>query len=545
MWRKRVLGRGSVVAAVTMAGIAWAAGSASAATPFQDIGSAPLTTIAIGNELSCQTKHQVDSVFEFYPSTVTPGDCGTFVFVDGTLFAPDFASHGTTATSQLGPYTPFTPVAQTAPTGAGTAADPRRVVTTVNLGATGIQLVQVDAYVNGQEYYNTSITFNNTSGVQKNVVLYRAGDCYLQNSDSGYGFATNTNSVGCSANPNNSPPGRVEVWTPQTPGATYLEDTYSAVWGAIGTHTPFPNLCNKCTQNVDNGAGISWALAVAPGSGTSVEVSASGFSPTGQLPPGSSRRATSTSIRCDYIVANFRDTCTATVTDVGGSAPTTPTGSVSFVSDKGGVFPFGSTCPLHQGSTQGIALCTVEFIPPATVSPHVTSTYAGDLSHLPSSATSVSLIPQDVGLVLGNADIAPTAFFAAPSGPPTGASDTAALDSALASIARKFGANVSFKLKAPALVTFRVQRPADGRKGKGGRCVKPTAKNSGHKKCTRWVTLKGSFSIVGKTGTNKFKFRGRIGGKTLKPGKYRLGLTPSIAGRNGKPRYVKFRIKKP
>jgi hypothetical protein len=284
--------RGRLGLALSLAAVLLLAGTGSqalAATAYQDIGlpSAPLTKIAIGSDLSCQTAHTGDSVFEFFPSGATPGDCGTFVFVDGILFTPDFANHSTTATSALGTRTAFTAVSQTAPAGAGTADDPRQLTTTVNLGSTGIQIVETDFYVSGQEYYGTTVTFNNSSGTAKDIVLYRAGDCYLQGSDKGYGFSTANNAVGCSANANNSPAGRVEVWTPLSPGATFTENTYSTVWAQIAAHAPFPNTCGQCSNFVDNGAGLSWALSVAPGNGTAVRSSAAGFSPTGELPPGS------------------------------------------------------------------------------------------------------------------------------------------------------------------------------------------------------------------------------------------------------------------
>ena len=84
-----------------------AAGAADAAVPSQNIGSpgGPLTSIAIGNELSCQVQHTGDVALEFFPSGATPGDCGTFVATGGALYAPDFANHDGTATGSLGTFT--------------------------------------------------------------------------------------------------------------------------------------------------------------------------------------------------------------------------------------------------------------------------------------------------------------------------------------------------------------------------------------------------------------------------------------------------------
>ena len=88
--------------------------TASAVTHRDIVSAGPLTTIAIGVEGSVQIAHSGDTAFEYYPSTVTPGDAGTFLAVGTTLYAPDVNNHGVTATSGLGTFTPFTPVSQTA-----------------------------------------------------------------------------------------------------------------------------------------------------------------------------------------------------------------------------------------------------------------------------------------------------------------------------------------------------------------------------------------------------------------------------------------------
>jgi hypothetical protein len=64
------------------------------------------------------------------------------------------------------------------------------------------------------------------------------------------------------------------------------------------------------------------------------------------------------------------------------------------------------------------------------------------------------------------------------------------------------GAVVTFTMSGPSKVLFSV------------------SKKIKHKKAYR--PLKGSFAREGKTGKNHFTFHGRIGGKTLKPGKYKL-----------------------
>src|SRR3954453_22585698 len=247
-----------------------AAPSALAQTPFVNEGApgGPLTQVAIGNDLSCQVQHTGDTAFELFPSSTTPGDSGTFLATGGALYTPDFSNHGggSTATGSLGARTPYTPVSQTPVSGSGSGASPLRVTTIVNVASTGLQITEIDSYVAGQESYRTDVDVKNTGGANQSVVLYRAGDCFLQNPDSGFGFVDPaTKSVGCSANANNSPPNRIEEWVPITGGNNYTQDTFSAVWSKIAAKTPFADDCVHCGDQVDNGAGISWAFDVGAG----------------------------------------------------------------------------------------------------------------------------------------------------------------------------------------------------------------------------------------------------------------------------------------
>ena len=104
--------RAAIALVVASAGAAWCL----ATTPSADIFSAgPLTHIWVGNDLSCQVQHIADAPdYEFYPPDIIPGDAGTFIAMDGVLYAPDFANHdNTSADTTLAPNTPFTPVSQT------------------------------------------------------------------------------------------------------------------------------------------------------------------------------------------------------------------------------------------------------------------------------------------------------------------------------------------------------------------------------------------------------------------------------------------------
>src|SRR5436190_474024 len=185
-WRKEGSGPGMFVksrkallfAAISTAALIAAPG-AMAQTPSVNEGApgGPLTQVSIGNDLSCQVQHTGDTSLELFPSSSTPGDCGTFVAVGGTLYTPDFSNHGRTATTGLGTRTPFSPVSQTPVSGSGSSSSPFRVTTIVTLGSTGLQITEIDSYVAGQESYRTDIQVKNTGGGNQSVVLYRAGDC--------------------------------------------------------------------------------------------------------------------------------------------------------------------------------------------------------------------------------------------------------------------------------------------------------------------------------------------------------------------------------
>ncbi|HEV7805271.1 MAG TPA: hypothetical protein VGO80_05615 [Solirubrobacteraceae bacterium] len=260
-------------------------GSADGAVPSQEITSAgPLTSVALGDELSCQVAYSGDARFELFPSSVKPGDCGTFVFVAGTLFAPNFAAHDSSSTAAIAPSTAFTPVSQAPVSGSGTSASPFKVTTVADAGASGVRVTQVDAYVAGQESYRTDTTLLNGGAGPAEGVLYRAGDCYLQDSDTGFGFVDPAaGAVGCSINANNSPAGRIEQWYPITRSNQYMQAQYSEVWAHIGTHAPFPNT-TRATESVDNGAGISWTFALAAGASATYSHYTT-FSPRGVAGP--------------------------------------------------------------------------------------------------------------------------------------------------------------------------------------------------------------------------------------------------------------------
>jgi hypothetical protein len=109
---------------------------------------------------------------------------------------------------------------------------------------------------------------------------------------------------------------------------------------------------------------------------------------------------------------------------------------------------------------------------------------------------------------------------------------------------KQAGTKVTYKLSGNANVKFTVARGHDGRR-QGGKCRKPSPQNSGGKRCTRYTKLSGSFRDSGNKGENQLHFSGRLNGKALPAGNYRLTATPRDPFDNaGGPRRATFRIVK-
>jgi uncharacterized repeat protein (TIGR01451 family) len=257
-------------------------GVGSAALSNTTISSAgPLNNIYLSNELNCQVDHVGDSSHEFYDPSSIPGACGTLIATGGTLYGPSVIPAGGDAS----PRTTYTEVSQSPVTGSGTSGDPFKVVTVVDAGTTGLRLTETDSYVIGTESYRTDVAITNNNEGSQSFVLYRAGDCYLQNSDDGFGDLLPDGSVGCHASDDGgvTPGARIERWIPITGGSAAFEAEYSDVWDAIGSQTPFDNTCT-CTDYIDNGAGLSWSGSVAAGA-TATFSHFTVFSPTGVTGP--------------------------------------------------------------------------------------------------------------------------------------------------------------------------------------------------------------------------------------------------------------------
>jgi hypothetical protein len=114
--------------------------------------------------------------------------------------------------------------------------------------------------------------------------------------------------------------------------------------------------------------------------------------------------------------------------------------------------------------------------------------------------------PDIVAPVISRLGLSPTRFRAARSGP---------------ELAAAVGTRVSIALSEAARVTFRVTRLLPGRRVRG-RCVRPTARNRQARRCTRRVLLRGRIVRQLAAGTTALRYRGRLAGRRLRPGRYVL-----------------------
>jgi hypothetical protein len=106
---------------------------------------------------------------------------------------------------------------------------------------------------------------------------------------------------------------------------------------------------------------------------------------------------------------------------------------------------------------------------------------------------------------------------------------------------RRVALTVRFTLSVGATVTFAIERELPGRLTRG-RCTALTRSDRRHRPCTRPVVLRGTTVVAGSAGANAFAFTGKLGGRALVPGSYRLLATPTADGIAGQRQQTKFEI---
>jgi hypothetical protein len=135
--------------------------------------------------------------------------------------------------------------------------------------------------------------------------------------------------------------------------------------------------------------------------------------------------------------------------------------------------------------------------------------------------------------VLSALSLSPSSFFPAPSG--------ATISIAKKRTRRKYGTTISYRDSQAATTTFTVLRETSGRK-QGKSCKKPSKTNKHGKRCTI-LTAVGSFSHVDVIGAISLHFSGRIKGKALPAGGYKLQAVAHDDAGNGAAVTKSFTVK--
>jgi hypothetical protein len=102
------------------------------------------------------------------------------------------------------------------------------------------------------------------------------------------------------------------------------------------------------------------------------------------------------------------------------------------------------------------------------------------------------------------------------------------------------GTTFRFRLDRAAQVRLGFERLFTGRRA-GGRCVAPARANRGKPRCVR-TAGRGAVTAAGRAGANAVGFRGRVGRRTLAPGRYRMRVTAVADGKRSPARTIVFTI---
>jgi hypothetical protein len=214
-----------------------------------------LSSVEISPDLNCSMTIPDDSHGEFFRDTA----CATLVSVDGKLYGPrtipGFPLYNLNIT--------YSRVSQKL-SGIGSLLDPFVIKTVVYLPGTGIELTQIDTYTTGLYSWDTSIMVRNVNvnGATHHVLVYRAADCFLGGSDTGFGMMAQ-GAVGCvseaGGSGTNIAGSRHLTFSRQDLNEVHrMEGDFTLVWKTTIQGVAFPDTINS--GDLDNGAGLSWEI---------------------------------------------------------------------------------------------------------------------------------------------------------------------------------------------------------------------------------------------------------------------------------------------
>ena len=105
-----------------------------------------------------------------------------------------------------------------------------------------------------------------------------------------------------------------------------------------------------------------------------------------------------------------------------------------------------------------------------------------------------------------------------------------------------FGGTIFYRMNATSRVTFVVDRASTGRRV-GNQCLPRPRSDLTSVGCRRYIRQSGSIQLTALAGYNSFYLRGRLMGRSLARGNYRLLATPTANGQAGRAASVKFAIR--
>jgi hypothetical protein len=224
----------------------------------------PITSIEVSPALNCNATYVNTTLFQFFPPSSPAGNCG--------LILTRTDAQNVTSVTQFGGFVPESQSASVG--GTGTPGDPFTVTTIACAGTDGVDcgpnatiqsaplVTTTVSYVTGDDHYRTDVSVLSRLDGTETIGLYQYADCYLQNSDSGFGFFDpNTGGVHCSFFANNSPAGPLEGFIPIDRGSSWLEGSFFSVLGTVtgGQGAALPDACQpSCDTAQDNGMALGW-----------------------------------------------------------------------------------------------------------------------------------------------------------------------------------------------------------------------------------------------------------------------------------------------
>ena len=159
------------------------------------------------------------------------------------------------------------------PSGSGSASDPWKISTVMNVGATGLGVTQQVSYVQGQSYFRLTWYIENHSPSSMSFDLFHAADVYFAGSDWGYGYY---DPIDGAVGGYNLAQDWYMTFFPLTPPTHYQAAEYLEIWRAIGNCDEGP--CSQGpgfndtidTRLLDNGIGLQWRVMLRTGEATEI-----------------------------------------------------------------------------------------------------------------------------------------------------------------------------------------------------------------------------------------------------------------------------------